>query len=357
MTVVDESLLEDIALGSTILGAGGGGDPYIGTLLGKSQIKEYGPAELVELGSLSDDDRLCFIAAMGAPGVLIEKLPRVQEAISALRALERFQGESFTHIAPIEAGGLNSVVPFSALGAGLPIVDADGMGRAFPALEHVTPTLHGGSATPLAMTDEHGNAIVLTTQTNPWSETLMRAATVASGCCNMMALYPMTGAQAKQWLIPGPLTLAADLGRVVKQARAEHRSAARAVVDHRGGKMLFEGKVVGVERSNTGGWTLGAVKIEGLGGWEGHTMTVRFRNENIVAERDGSIVATVPDIIMLMTSDSGQPVTAEEVKYGYRLDVVGLPCDARWRTPGGIALTGPRAFGYETDYVAVEKRA
>jgi DUF917 family protein len=35
-----------------------------------------------------------------------------------------------------------------AANLGVPIVDADGMGRAFPEIQMVTPTLHGVSATP-----------------------------------------------------------------------------------------------------------------------------------------------------------------------------------------------------------------
>jgi DUF917 family protein len=66
------------------------------------------------------------------------------------------------------------------------------------------------------------------------------------------------------------------------------------------------------------------------------------------------VVASVPDLIVCMTTDSGHPVPAEEVKYGYRLSVLGLPCDHRWRTPAGLALVGPRAFGYDTDFEPVE---
>lgn len=355
MRYIDEPALVDIALGATVLGAGGGGDPYIGQLMAREQIRAHGDAPLVELNELADDSRICFVAAIGAPGVLIEKLPRVQEAVSAVQALENFLGARFTHIAPIEAGGLNAVVPFSALSLGLPIVDADGMGRAFPALELVTPTLYGGTATPLSMTDEHGNAVVLTASSNQWAETLMRATTVASGCCNMTALYPMTGKQAKEWLIPGVITLAEDLGRLVRSARADHRSAADAVVTHRGGRILLEGKVTAVQRANSGGFTLGTVTLQGLDGWQGQEMTIHFQNENIVALRNGELVATVPDLIVMMTSDSGQPITAEEVKFGYRLCVLGLPCDHRWRTERGLALTGPRAFGYDADFRPVEE--
>ena len=36
--------------------------------------------------------------------------------------------------------------------------------------------------------------------------------------------------------------------------------------------------------------------------------------------------------------------------------VIGIPCDAKWRTPEGIALGGPRHFGYDIDFVPLEQR-
>ena len=40
--------IEDIALGATLLGAGGGGDPYIGKLTAIGAVKECGEVELIE---------------------------------------------------------------------------------------------------------------------------------------------------------------------------------------------------------------------------------------------------------------------------------------------------------------------
>ena len=57
-----------------------------------------------------------------------------------------------------------------------------------------------------------------------------------------------------------------------------------------------------------------------------------------------------------MWTDSGEPVTTEELRYGYRVAVIVTPCDPRWRTPAGLALVGPRYFGYDTDYVPIEER-
>lgn len=73
-----------------------------------------------------------------------------------------------------------------------------------------------------------------------------------------------------------------------------------------------------------------------------------------MAFRDGEIVATVPDLIIVLGQEGGEPIPAESIRYGFRVSVVGLPCDKRWRTKEGLALAGPREFGYDIDFVPVE---
>lgn len=358
ISYLDEDSIADLTIGSTILGAGGGGDPYVGSLLARELIRSHGPVAMVDLEDVPDDARVVFIAGMGAPGVLIEKLPRASEVSAALDALERYLGEKFTHVSPIEAGGLNALMPVPvAAERGLPLVDADGMGRAFPSLELCTPTLHGASCTPMAMVDEHGNTLVVESPTNLWAEQICRAATVASGCVTMMALYPMNGELAKRSLVRGVLSVALALGRTLREARAAGLSPVDAIVERQGGARLFEGRVVAVDRRNERGWTMGSAEMAGTDAFAGSKLVLQFQNEHLVAIRDGAVVATVPDLIMVLSSDSGEPVPAEEIRYGYRVSVIGLPCDAQWRTEAGLAIAGPRRFGYETDYVPVEQSA
>ena len=47
--------LEDLALGAAFLGTGGGGDPYIGRLMARHAIEEYGMPEIIEVDDLDDD--------------------------------------------------------------------------------------------------------------------------------------------------------------------------------------------------------------------------------------------------------------------------------------------------------------
>ena len=43
------------------------------------------------------------------------------------------KGEKVTHVMPVEIGGMNSLAPmYTAAQLGLPLVDVDCMGRAYP---------------------------------------------------------------------------------------------------------------------------------------------------------------------------------------------------------------------------------
>ena len=65
--------IEDIALGAALLGAGGGGDPYIGKLMAIGAIRECGEVTLISPEEVPDDALIMPIAMMGAPTVLCEK--------------------------------------------------------------------------------------------------------------------------------------------------------------------------------------------------------------------------------------------------------------------------------------------
>ena len=52
-----------------------------------------------------------------------------------------------------------------------------------------------------------------------------------------------------------------------------------------------------------------------------------------------------------------EAIHTERLRYGQRVSVIAFPCDPIWRTPRGLALAGPRAFGYDFDYVPVEELA
>ncbi|HEY1366320.1 MAG TPA: DUF917 domain-containing protein [Gaiellaceae bacterium] len=354
MRLIGEAELEDIAVGAAILGTGGGGDPYIGKLLAQEAVRRHGPVQLVDVDEVDDDAFVVPSAMMGAPTVMVEKLPRGTEVIRAFEALGDYMGRKPTHTVSIEAGGLNSTTPFVvAAQLGLPLVDADGMGRAFPEIQMIIATMHGVKATPMTLADEKGNSAVIDTIDNTWTERLARTLTVDFGATAMIALYPMAGKQLKGGaFVAGTISLAEELGRLVRETRAAHGDPIGAVVERLGGRRLFAGKVVDVARRTEAGWAKAEARLEG----GGSTLVLQTQNEHLVAIRDGEVVCSVPDLIIVMDAETGEPITTEELRYGFRVVVLGAPCVPAWRTEEGLALVGPRYFGYDIDFVPVEER-
>ncbi len=158
-------------------------------------------------------------------------------------------------------------------------------------------------------------------------------------------------------MVPGTLGLATALGARVREARRDHEDPVAAIVERLGGRKLFTGKIVDVERRTVAGFTRGRARLEGLGSDDAATLSLEFQNEFLVARRDGAILASVPDLITVVDAETGEPATTEELRYGLRVAVLGAPCDRRWRSERGLEIVGPRCFGLDFDYVTLEERA
>ena len=347
-----EHVLDSIAIGAGILGTGGGGNPYIGQLRARQAIRQWGPVTVLAPEELPEDARVVCVGGIGAPTVGIEKVRDLQ-SYHALRAIEDYTGEQATALISNEIGGSNSVEPLiPAAMAGLPVVDADGMGRAFPELQMKTFFVYGVPCCPMAVADEKGNTVVIRETISPaWAERLARSITIQMGCVACYAVAPMTAEQVRRTAVPLTLSLARDLGDAVKHARSGGEDPLNAILETCPGRVLFNGKVVDVDRRTTEGFARGTLTIDGLDSHSGERMVIDFQNENLIARRDGETVCTVPDLICAVATDLGEPVTTEMMRYGLRVTILGFPAPELWVTTKGLAVAGPRAFGYDTDYI------
>ncbi len=356
MRLIEAEQLDDIALGAAVLGTGGGGDPYIGKLMAQYSIRKCGPVQMVSVEELDDDSLIACSAMMGAPTVMVEKIPSGEEIVTAFRALESFVGTKLYATMSAEAGGLNSSTPFSvAAELGIPLVDADLMGRAFPEIQMVTATLYGISATPMAMADEKGNTCILNTFNNHWTETFARTIAVDMGCSAFIGLFVMTGKQLREAAVAGTITKVESIGRTIRAAHAEHIDPIEAVRSATDGHLIWKGKIADINRRTETGFARGTAVIDGVDEFEGRSLQIDFQNEFLIAREGDVTVASTPDLITILDAEAGNAITTESLRYGYRVAVLGMPCDPRWRTPGGIELAGPKYFGYDVEYVPIEE--
>lgn len=349
MWQIDEQALINIEIGAGILGTGGGGNPYLGRIFAQRLLQTGKTITVASVDEVPDDALVTSVGGMGAPVIGIERLPQGDEWQSALRALERFIGREFTHVVPGEIGGSNSTRPLIVSAqTGLPVIDGDGMGRAFPELQMCTFMMEGIPATPAAIADYHGYTV--TFDRNADAKTLERHArsvVIQMGGSAGYAYPVMTGAEAKRTVVHGTITLAHDLGAAVISARHEHRNAVASVLELMDGQLLFSGKITDVTRRLVGGFARGVVNVEGTGNDSDRSIVIDFQNENLIVRDDqGTVLAVVPDLICIVDEETAAPITTEILRYGLRVAVLGIPAPAQLRTPNALATVGPQAFGY-----------
>jgi DUF917 family protein len=367
--VITRADLPALALGSGVLACGGGGNPYYGQLIAQHLIAEDG-VPVIDVDEMEPHMLAIFTAAMGAPLVGIEKPPSLNALRAAFDAVQRSLRRPIDAFVSVEVGGVQSVLPLllAAL-TGRPLIDGDGMGRAFPEAQMCTFLLYGFSpALPFACSDDHG--LLWRVPSPPFNLTLGRiGGTNALGrfvgvtlerafrgyCARkggwIYFTVTLDRASLQRTLVRGTIRLALELGRAVAAARARGDDPIAPLVAVGGGRLLFRGRILDVERRFRGGHDWGTVRLDGLEADQGRGAEVSFKNEYLILRVDEQVVLTVPDLITLLETETGTPITTEVLRPGLRVSIVGLRSTPLYHTPEALRVVGPRAFGYEVPFV------
>ena len=111
---------------------------------------------------------------------------------------------------------------------------------------------------------------------------------------------------------------------------------------------------MGVLRETKHGFTVSRVMLDGIENSSGRC-EVTFRNEFLIAKQNGRVVATVPDLICCLDRETAEPFTAESLKYGNRVKVVGVAAAPVMRTPEALEIFEPRVIKMEEDFTPLEE--
>jgi DUF917 family protein len=352
---IDERQLEALALGAWILGTGGGGDPYHKFLNVRELYRQGRTVELIDPLALDDDAQVAVLSTMGAPLVGQERLVDPAVALRPLRMLEAYLGRAFDALMPVEIGGGNGVHPFMVAAlSGLPVIDADAMGRAYPEAQMTSFAVAGLQPFPLAMSDVRDNDVIIARAADwTWMERISRKVCVEIGSTAATCKAPRSGREVKDHAILHTVSKAIALGESVLEARRLHADPVQAIIDAAQGLHLFGGKVVDVERRTTEGFLRGQARIEGLGPDANSTFTLHFQNEFSVGFLGDVPTVMTPDLICVVDSVSGDGLGTDVLRYGQRVSVLALPAPAVFLSEVGLQHVGPRAFGFDLDYQSV----
>lgn len=355
--------VEAMALGGAFLATGGGGDTLIGEITTEQALSDFGPVELIDAASLPADAMVVAIGAAGSPTIMQEKPSNGREALWALETLEAHLGRKADALIAFEAGGMNALLPFCvAAERKLPVLDADGMGRAFPELQMESFSIYGVTATPLAAAAELGDRMVLENARSPEvAERLVRQFSVdAGGGQCVSAEHVMTGQQVREVAILGTLSLCKDIGELLIAHANDLSSFVQSLTEllaptHYGEvRRLFEGKVTDISRRVEGGYDFGQLALEPFDKSAGD-MHISIKNEYLVAVQNDRPVTLTPDLICILDNETGRPITAETIRYGQRVTVIGIGAPQLMRTETALKVVSPRNFGFDYDYTPIEE--
>jgi DUF917 family protein len=304
-------------------------------------VDDRGPVAVVGLDELQDDELVVPCGLIGAPQLANERILSGEEGQVLCRMLEDLHQASVGALMCFEAAGVNGMVPATwAARAGVPLLDADGAGRAFPGFQQRAMHVAGVPASPMVLTDGRDNVLVINSAEDESAARLARSAAAALGGVCAAAGYGMTAGRARTATITGSVSRAVALGRAIESHG--HPVGPPALAKALDATVLIEGRVTELERSS--------VTIGGTAQDAGREMRIELQGGFVVALEDGEVRASVPDLIAVLGADSAAPIATETLRRGERVAVLSAPAHALWQTERGLAVAGPEAFGYGIEY-------
>jgi hypothetical protein len=345
----------DIVNGAGLLGAGGGGSIKSGLKLVDEIADLNVEPTLVNINEVDDNKKIAMVAGMGAPKKLLESGFN-KEGINALELFEKTIGHKLDYLIPVETGAFNTVVPiYTGAVKGLPIVDADGAGRAVPELEMLMFHFNDILPSPFAIADKEKNAAVVYTENSYDCENIARNVIAALGMSGGVASYEMDGKECKNGMIPDTVTIAEGVGATIREAKKNGKDFIKPLIEQFKGYELLQGKIIDMTIETREGFDFGRYTIEGTGSYKGSTLIVDYKNENMLAKKEDKIVAMVPDLICTISLD-GQPLTNADLETGLEIAVLGFPCHSKWRKVNGYKVFKHvmEKLGYDGDYKTIE---
>jgi DUF917 family protein len=251
----------------------------------------------------------------------------------------------------------------TGLELGIPTLDGDYVGRAIPEIVLNTMELAGVGPAPIVMIDRWGNRVIVkSTVSAAMADRLGRMVSRAAygrGIATTGHIVQMRDSRAS--LVRGSIVKCIEVGRALRQGARAKDGRLESLTAATGGRVLFEGDVIATDWRDTQPYAFRELiyRINGTGAYAGSEYRIWVKNEHHAVWRDDDVIATSPDVVAVLDPGTNRPLTTlGEVTDGRKVTVFAVKAlDAKWATPAGRALLGPRHFGLDFDYVDFERAA
>jgi hypothetical protein len=367
MRILNKTDLSDLCFGATVLGTGGGGAPELGLFILDRLLEMGKEIRLISVEEVPEDEIVIHPAMVGSIAPSKDRNAEMEEyrdkilseegpLLSGLRRLEKVLPRRIYAAVPVEIGGYNTpVAAILAALADLSFVDGDTIGRAKPELMMQTYTVLNIPITPMVLTDRKGNSVLVEKVASfKDAERIARALAVVGGGTTAVRC-PVRGDVLKKALIPGGVSKAIEIGKAFREAESFRKHPVAAVIEASGGKGFFQGEVSRFEWEDRDGFLWGAITVRGQERYKGHELKIWVKNENLLSWMDGEPYVVTPDLICILESKTGKPITNSNMKVGMEIVIFAIPAHPFWRTQEAIDLVSPKHFDFDIPYRRMEQ--
>jgi len=369
MILTTKEDIEDFVRGTTFFGTGGGGSPKKGLELLEKDLKDGKNLFWKDISELENGMKAICPFLMGSIAPETEEIQKKKlelgfikktvenPLVNAVQELEKYTGKKAEIIVPIELGGGNTPGPMDvAAKLGKTLVDGDYAGRAIPEIVQTTPHIFGKKVTPIAAVDEYGDiSIIKEAINNEVAERIGKLISEASFGLAGEAGILVEFTDLKNILIKGTLTESLELGKTIRFARENGKDPVQAIIEKTNGYLLFEGTVSKKDWEDKEGYMWGTHTIKGENKFKGKEFKIWFKNENHISWLNNEIFVTSPDRIEVIRKKDGEPITNTDLKVGEKVSVIGIRARDVFRSEEGLKVLGPKHFGFDHEYVPIEK--
>ena len=344
-------------------------DPSISLI--KEAIKSGKKFKMISVDDFPDDGIVVAVQGIGGGGpweYVIERtnsqgldvLSESKRNNLVVDLLSEFLGKEVTAIIRSEAAEATATALLVAAERNIPILDAGITGRAVPEVQQSIPWISGIASIPTAIVTPWGDEIIIKHAIDEYRvEDISRAIAVASAGDAVITMTPMNGKQIKFAALKNNLSDAIKFGRVTREAVETNSDPIDALLNASSGYKLFQGLVTKSDERGDRGFNWIDVEISGTDDFSGKTYKVFVKNENIIGWLDGEIDAMSPDYIYNLDPNTGGSIMSNagigSYPIGKEVVLIGLPSADQWRSDMGIELMGPKHFGFDFDFIPIEK--
>lgn len=333
----------------------------------KKAVADGKSFKMIALNDMPDDWYAFTTFGIGGGGAWPDVIKRYEgQAFDPAKApmpeqvLSEYLGKTFNATFSAEVGQIVTSLSIAER-LGVPLIDGDPSARCLPEVQMSSfYVAEGITRAPFAGVTRFGDVVVVPKVHDDFrTEDMTRSLAVASGGNFRIAANALPGAVLKRTMPAGVHSQSIKVGRAAREAVAAGKDPVEAVARAGGGYVLFRGKVTRSDTKGERGFGWTEAYLAGTGKYAGSEYKIYNKNENMVAWRDGKLDAAAPDLIAAIDPKTGWAMRTSGVigafPVGDELAVVAFPAVPLWRSPKGVAAMDPRHFGFDEDFVPLEK--